>query len=305
MALKKFEEYAKDFNSKNEDSDSFKTIQSPKVNTLANSVSEKAKVKDLKSSPVPTPAKKVDVPQPKVTTKKLNENSFLVGADYKVKVVIDVPQALVQEYIDKVKEETDKDPLDNFSEAEVAEQIITFLIKKNLVIDNLTPEFTVGTENVGSTEKTQSSVEGDAEELSNDLGVDDGSDDADGEIEFKDFNEGETDNSEETVSDEDTADGEIEFDDKTEEKSDLGEEREVVKDEDSDPDSNFEEIEFADNNQDDNNKTIGDLKKSQGQSVEKKHEEETSSEEEEEIEDLYKKIGYKVGYYEKINIFKK
>ncbi len=304
MALKKFEEYAKDFNSKNEGVNSFKIIQSPKVNTLANSVSEKAKVKDLKSAPVSTSIKKIDVPQPKVTTtKKLNENSFLVGADYKVKVVIDVPQALVQEYINKVKDETDKDPLDNFSEAEIAEQIITFLIKQNLVIDNLTSEFTVGTENVGSTEKSQNSVEGDAEALNNDLGVDDGSDKADGEIEFKDFNDSESDNSQETVSDDDKADGEIEFDDKTEEKNDLGEEREVAKDEDSDPDSNFEEIEFADNNQD--NKTIGDLKKSQGQSVEKKHEEETSSEEEEEIEDLYKKLGYNVGYYEKMNIFKK
>ncbi len=295
MALKKFEEYANDFTSKKSDvstTPAFNTLKNiqpktenkPLVNT---SVSEKSKVKDLKNTIKQTPVKIV------------KENSFLVGSDYKVKIVIDVPQSLVQEYINKVKEETDKDPLDNFSEAEIAEQIITFLIKQNLVIDNLTPEFTVGSENVGSSEKSQETVENDADELSDDLGVSDNTeDDSDGDIEFKDFDDNTDDK--ETLSDDETADSSIEFDDNETEKKDLGEERQVDNKE-SDPDSNFEEIEFSDDNED-KPKTVGDLKTSQGQKVETKHKEEnTSSEEEEEIEDMYKNIGYKVGYYETIN----
>ncbi len=299
MALKKFEEYAKDFTTKKSD-----VVNTPTFNTLKNiqnktedkplvktPISEKSKVKDLKTSkPTPTPVKII------------KENSFLVGSDYKVKIVIDVPQSLVQEYINKVKEETDKDPLDNFSEAEIAEQIITFLIKQNLVIDNLTPEFTVGSENVGSSEKSQETVEDDADELSDDLGgsdTNDAEDGSDGDIEFKDFDDNTADK--ETLSDDETADSSIEFDDNETEKKDLGEERQVDNKE-SDPDSNFEEIEFSDDNED-KPKTVGDLKTTQGQKVETQHkdEEKNSSEEEEEIEDLYKNIGYKVGYYETIN----
>lgn len=280
MGLKRFEDYAKEFDSQK------------KTNIV------EPEFKKLKSDN--------KIITPKVQELKVNENSFLVGADFKVKVVIDVPQALVQEYINKVKDETDKDPLDNFSEAEIAEQIVTFLIKKNLIIDNLTPEFTVGSENVGNTEKSQDSLQSDADALSDDLGDD--SEQPDSEIEFDNYNDNNTDNKE-TVSDDEVADGEIEFDTDSE-KKDLGEEREIDKeDKSSDPDSNFDEIEFesdSDNNKDINNKpkTVGDLKKSQGQNIETQHKKETSnsSEEEEEINDMYKKIGYKVGYFESINL---
>lgn len=295
MALKKFEEYAKEFVGKK---DGTSTLQNPIANKPKEdtTVVEKLKVRNLKSSPAPTP-----------TPKKIQENAFLVGNDFKVKVVIDVPQALVQEYIDKVKNETDKDPLDNFSEAEIAEQIVTFLIKQNMVIDNLTPDFTVGSENVGSSEKNQETVEQDAEDLSNDLDVnsdsdsDNDSEEADGEIEFKDFNDSETEK--ETMPEDEASDGEIEFSEETE-KKDLGEKREV-EDKESDPDSNFEEIEFSDENEkgEAKPKTIGDLKKNQGETVNTQHkEEEKSTEEEEEIEDMYKKIGYKVGYFESLNM---
>lgn len=296
MALKKFEEYAKEFVSKD------KTIESPIFKTIGSkekeapiSVTEKTKVKDLKSSPKPSVNKVI-------STKKINENAFLVGDDFKVKVVIDIPKSLVQEYIEKVKEETDKNPLDNFSEAEIAEQIVTFIVKNNLVIDNLTPDFTVGTENVGSTQKTQAQTKNDAEELSSDLGVEDTSseEDNDGEIEFNDFNDSEE---PETLGAEEESDGEIEFNEEPE-KKDLAEERKVDGSE-SDPDSNFEEIEFEDETQKDDGKykTVGDLKKQQGQNVETPNKEDNkTTEEEEDIEDMYKKIGYKVGYYEKIDL---
>lgn len=227
--------------------------------------------------------------------KVVNENAFLVGSDFKVKVVVDVPQSMVKEYIDKVKEETDKDPLDNFSEAEIAEQIITFIIKKNLMIDNLTPEFTVGSENVGNTQKNKSTVDSDAEELSDDLDID--SDSGDSEIEFTDFDSDGGDVEIETSSDD--SDGEIEFENGNESETD------------SDEDSEFDEFEFEDGDNEEETatstkKTIGDLKKEKNQKIEKKHkEEENSTEEEEEnyiddTTDIYRNIGYKVGYHEQL-----
>ena len=275
MALKRFEEYARDYLNKDIE----------------------PALKNLKS-----------VKTTSSTKKNLNENSFLVGNDYKVKVVVDVPQSLVKEYIDKVKSETDKNPLDNFSESEIAEQMISFIVKKNLMIDNLSADFTVGTENLGSSEKSKESTTSDAEELSNDLGAEDNeseNDNSDGEIEFNDFN-----NPEETIdnidtnNDEEDGEEEIEFDDSETKEKDLGEEREVDET-DSDPDSNFEEIEFDDTSK---SKTIGDLKKSQNTKIENKHKEETqqssNEEEEENIEDMYKKIGYKVGYFENLDFSK-
>ena len=226
--------------------------------------------------------------------KVVNENAFLVGSDFKVKVVVDVPQSMVKEYIDKVKEETDKDPLDNFSEAEIAEQIITFIIKKNLMIDNLTPEFTVGSENVGNTQKNKSSVDSDAEDLSDDLDID--SDSEDSEIEFTDFDSDGGDVEIETSSDD--SDGEIEFENGNESETD------------EDSDSEFDEFEFEDGDNEETTtstkKTIGDLKKEKNQKIEKKHkEEENSTEEEEEnyiddTTDIYRNIGYKVGYHEQL-----
>jgi len=293
MGLKRFEEYAKSYlDNKSEENivKNIKSVSAIKSDIAAKpQVSEKKKVGNVK------------------TVTKTNENSFLVGSDYKVKIVIDVPQSLVKEYIDKVKEETDKDPLDNFSEAEIAEQIISFLIKQNLVIDNLTPEFTVGSETIGNTEKTSMSTEDDAEELSTDLGVED--ENSDGEIEFKDMDNTEEISTSDSETEEKISDGEIEFDgDKTEE-TNLGEERDVDTSE-NEPESKFDEFEFEDGDTEETNKpkTVGDFKKSQGEEIDKKHEEETTEtpEEEEEIEDMYKKIGYKVGYYEKLstNIFK-
>jgi hypothetical protein len=279
MALKKFEEYAYE------------------LSNTDNRVSEVKPFSDLKNIQINKP----------VISKKINENSFLVGSDYKVKIVIDIPQSLVKEYIEKVKNETDKDPLDNFSEAEIAEQIVAFTIKQNLFIDNLTPDFTVGSEN---TQTTKEEISNDAEQLSDDLGVEDETTDddisdeetSDGDIDFKEYNGKNTDiDTTDTLSDDETSDndGEIEFNDETEEK-DLGEERET---DDSDPDSDFDEIEF-DDNKSNKPKTIGDLKKTIDNKINTKHEqEETSntSEEEEEIDDIYKKIGYKVGYHEKMN----
>lgn len=105
--------------------------------------------------------------------KKVNESSFQVGDDYKVKITLDVPISLVKEYIDKVNEETGKNPLDNFSESELAEQMVDFIVKQNLVIDNLPSNFSVGDQNVDDTfeeEKDLETAKQDAEDLEQETG---------------------------------------------------------------------------------------------------------------------------------------
>jgi hypothetical protein len=282
MSIIRFEDFGKPNNlpdSKKVENKVVKPTQQPIKKNVAPVVTEKRTLKSIKNKKV------------------VNENAFLVGSDFKVKVVVDVPQSMVKEYIDKVKEETDKDPLDNFSEAEIAEQIITFIIKKNLMIDNLTPEFTVGSENVGNTQKNKSTVDSDAEDLSDDLDID--SDSGDSEIEFTDFDNNDGGDVEiETSSDD--ADGEIEFENGNESETD------------EDSDSEFDEFEFEDGDNEEEStttstkKTIGDLKKEKNQKIEKKHkEEENSTEEEEEnyiddTTDIYRNIGYKVGYHEQL-----
>lgn len=225
--------------------------------------------------------------------KKVNETAFIVGDTYKVKVVIDVPQNLVDEYIDKVKKETNKDPLDNFSQAEIAEQIIQFIIKKNLMLDNLSPEFTVGSDNIDTTDKSKETIKSDAEKLENDLDIEE---QPDKEIEFKDYNE----------KDDNNSDGEIEFSEEKEEKK-LAEERKV----ETPKKSNFDEIEFDFDEETQNpidkkekSKTVGELKKKLGIIPNEKEKPVEEFEEEVSVDDLYKKLGYKVGYFENLNINK-
>lgn len=219
------------------------------------------------------------VPKTIKETKKVNETAFIVGDTYKVKIVADVPKNLVDEYIEKVKDETGKNPLDNFSESEIAEQILIYTIKQNLVIDNLSADFTVGTDNKIKNTDTES----DATALSDDM-LDDESktkepniSNDEGEIEFDDFNEkGKT--SSTTIEPE--PDGEINFD---------LEEKDI---------NNTEDFEFEEgdikNQKDTSSKTVGDMKKKLGYKT-------PIEEEEESLSSLYKKRGIDTGFYESIS----
>lgn len=98
--------------------------------------------------------------------KPIKEAAFQIGTNYKVKLTFDVPKTLIEEYINGVKEKTGKDPLDNFSAPEIAEQIIQYIVSNNLNIDNLPPDFTVG-DDYKSVE--QEITEEDADSIENDL----------------------------------------------------------------------------------------------------------------------------------------
>ena len=79
-------------------------------------------------------------------TNKLNENAFQVGDNYKVKIVVDVPVSLVKQYSDKVSQDTGKNALENFSESELAEQMVDYIVKQNLNIDSVPTSVAVGEE---------------------------------------------------------------------------------------------------------------------------------------------------------------
>ena len=154
--------------------------------------------------------------------KEINENSFVVGDDYKVKMTIDVPTSLGKEYIEKVQQETGKSALDNFSEAELAEQMIDYLVKQNLTIDNIPASVAVGEDAISDTEPEI--AEGDAETVDAETTTEPGETDPDGmagvsdaDIEFEEADEDEEfedetleDDSEDEGTEEDVSDIEFE-----------------------------------------------------------------------------------------------
>jgi len=302
MGLKKFHEYA---------------------NNLDNKAPEKKVVKESKESV----KNNVKVVKQKEFNKKVskpktvNEASFLVGQDYKVKSTFDVSQQLVQQYIEKVTEETGKNPLDNFNEAEIAEQMIDYVVKQNMIIDNLPSDFTVGTEPTSDMENADDLAQADSEDLSQDMGEEA----PDEEFEIDSEEAEPTENVED-----DNETGDIEFD---LEDSDIDEEIEVetedmTEDETEDDseseseseDASFEEIEFDESEdtesesesetetkeKDSKPKTVGDYLNKKKESESKDDSDSESEEEEEEevnkVEDLYKKVGYKTGYFESLNM---
>jgi hypothetical protein len=76
--------------------------------------------------------------------RKVNETVLKVGEDYKVKVIHDIPVSMVEEYVQKVKEETGTNPLDNYSEIEIAEEMVRYTLKQSLLLDQIPVELFVG-----------------------------------------------------------------------------------------------------------------------------------------------------------------
>ena len=288
MGLKKFHEYANNLDTK-----------VPKQEVIKESKDKSVKV-----------IKQKEFNKKTIKSKKVNEASFLVGQDYKVKSTFDVSQQLVQQYIEKVTEETGKNPLDNFNEAEIAEQMIDYVVKQNMIIDNLPSDFTVGSESTSDMENADDLAQADSEDLNQDMG-----EEPDEEFDM----ESDSNIVPETETEDDNATGEIEFD---LEDSDIDEEIEVESEdteteteteedtegEEKAEDGSFEEIEFDEKEDSSEEPKEGEKKKPKtvGDYLNKKKESEDSEEEEEEevsqVEDLYKKVGYTTGYFESLNM---
>lgn len=210
-----------------------------------------------------------------VKNNKVFETAFIVDDNYKVKLTFDVPKSLVDEYINKVKQESGKNPLDNFNKNEIAEEMIQYLIKSNLTIDNLPASFSVGTEeNI-----EQETIEQDLEDVEDDF-----------EIPY----------------DEEPND-EIDFDSvESDEMLDIEDIDLESDNDDNETEDGFETIEFDEDEDEDEDITdkqsIGDYKKKHDMVSETEEEEETIKPDEEyDIDELYKQLGINNNLYETID----
>ena len=70
-------------------------------------------------------------------TRKTNEAVTKVNDEFKVKTVHTVPISMVKEYIDKVKRDVGKNPLEFWSASDIAEELIKYTLQQYMKIDNL------------------------------------------------------------------------------------------------------------------------------------------------------------------------
>ena len=75
---------------------------------------------------------------------KLNENVMKVDDVYKVKFVAEVPQTLINALIRKVKDESEKNAREFWSDIDISEEIIKYLASNFLNIENLPASILIG-----------------------------------------------------------------------------------------------------------------------------------------------------------------
>jgi hypothetical protein len=89
------------------------------------------KFKDIKNSPVG----------------KVDEMVEIINDIYRVSLDVDVPKSLINAYIKKVKDETNKDIRQTKAEAALAEQLVAYVNQNYLVIENLPVDMVASTDN--------------------------------------------------------------------------------------------------------------------------------------------------------------
>lgn len=76
----------------------------------------------------------------------VNEMVEPINDMYRVTLDVDVPKQLINAYIKKVKDETNKDLRQSKSEMQLAEKIVQFVNETYIVIENLPVDMTVSTD---------------------------------------------------------------------------------------------------------------------------------------------------------------
>lgn len=104
--------------------------------------------------------------------KKMNENVMVVGDNFQVKTTFDVPKTLIKDYVDKIKEETGKNPLEMWGAADIAEQMVIYTLKEYLKLDNIPSRVLVG-DATTKDEKEVEAEDGDIEITETEVGEDD------------------------------------------------------------------------------------------------------------------------------------
>jgi len=82
----------------------------------------------------------------KKSPEKINELVEPRDNEYDVTLTFTVPKTLINAYIKKVKDETNKDLRQTKSEAGLAEQMVSYLVQNYLVIENLPVDMAVSTD---------------------------------------------------------------------------------------------------------------------------------------------------------------
>lgn len=80
----------------------------------------------------------------KVRLGAVNEAVFKQGDVYKVKSTIDVPKSLINAFVSKSKKEHDKDPKEAWSEMDLAEMMVNYVLATYLNIDSIPVDAIMG-----------------------------------------------------------------------------------------------------------------------------------------------------------------
>jgi hypothetical protein len=113
--------------------------------------------------------------------KKVDEAVAKVNDEFKVKTVYSIPVDTIKKYIDKVKAEEGKNPLEFWSAADISEEMVKYILDEYLTIDNIPSSLVFG-EN-----KTRDEEEKDVEETNVDVEETEG--EGESEQTEEDFNE--------------------------------------------------------------------------------------------------------------------
>ena len=79
-----------------------------------------------------------------VVNELIKESVIQVGDIYKVRVMADVPQSLLNSYVKKVKDTTGKNVRQFFGDVEVAEELVRHIVTVGLDVDSLDPNVLLG-----------------------------------------------------------------------------------------------------------------------------------------------------------------
>jgi len=76
--------------------------------------------------------------------KKVDEAVAKVNDEFKVKTVYSIPVDTIKKYIDKVKAEEGKNPLEFWSAADIAEEMVKYILDEYLTVDNVPASLVFG-----------------------------------------------------------------------------------------------------------------------------------------------------------------
>jgi len=97
--------------------------------------------------------------------KKVDESVAKVNDQFKVKTIYSIPTDTIKKYIEKVKAEEGKNPLEFWSAADIAEEMVKYILDEYLTIDNVPSSLVFGdTKTQDEEEKEAENVDVEVEE---------------------------------------------------------------------------------------------------------------------------------------------